>query len=70
MEQATVMYDFDGMPENGEISLTVGEVVTVQRKDIGDGWWEGRRQDGKIGLFPEAYVEIISNGNALQAVSL
>ena len=26
-------------------------------KDIGEGWWEGQL-GGKIGLFPESYVEV------------
>jgi len=70
MEQATVVYDFDGMIENGEINLTAGEIVTVHRKDVGDGWWEGTKNDGKSGLFPAAYVTIIQNENNLQPVSV
>ena len=69
MEQATVMFEFDGMVENGEISLVAGEIVTIYRKDVGDGWWEGKTQNGESGLFPAAYVEVLQNGNHLQSVS-
>ena len=58
-EQATVLYDFSGLPESGEINLHEGEIVTVKNKNIGDGWWEGTTADGRSGLFPEAYVQLI-----------
>lgn len=59
MEQAKVLYDFEGLVENNEISLNCGEIVTLTSKQIGDGWWEGKTSDGRSGYFPEAYVEII-----------
>ena len=58
-EQATVLYDFSGLPESGEVSLREGEVVTVKNKNVGDGWWEGATSDGRTGLFPESYVQLI-----------
>ena len=61
MERATVLYDFDGYAENGEISLQNGETVTVHNKNIGDGWWEGTTSNGRSGLFPAAYVQLIHN---------
>ncbi|CAK8698075.1 unnamed protein product [Clavelina lepadiformis] len=63
-EQATVLYDFMGLSENGEINLKEGEVVTIRNKHVGDGWWDGETADGRCGLFPEAYVQLITNGNA------
>ena len=59
VEHASVLYDFSGLPESGEISLKEGDVITVTNKSIGDGWWEGSTSDGQIGLFPEAYVQLI-----------
>ena len=64
MEQANVLYDFEGLQENNEISLKSGETVTILNKEIGDGWWEGKTSDGRKGYFPEAYVEIIPNYNS------
>ena len=23
-----------------------------------EGWWEGKKADGTVGLFPQAYVEV------------
>ncbi|GFN87287.1 sorting nexin [Plakobranchus ocellatus] len=34
--------------------------MCITPDDIGDGWWEARSQDGRQGLVPETYVEIIS----------
>lgn len=59
VEQATVLYDFAGLPESGEICLKEGDIVTITNKSIGDGWWEGSTPSGHTGLFPEAYVELI-----------
>uniref|UniRef100_H2ZEV2 Sorting nexin n=1 Tax=Ciona savignyi TaxID=51511 RepID=H2ZEV2_CIOSA len=34
-----------------------GEIITVTNKEVGEGWWEGHKADGTVGLFPETYVE-------------
>ena len=59
VEQATVLYDFSGLPESGEVSLREGDIVTIRNKAVGDGWWEGATADGRSGLFPESYVQLI-----------
>ena len=52
------MYDFDAQPGTGELSINAGEILTVLRTDVGEGWWEGLNSKGQSGLFPEAYVEV------------
>ncbi|XP_013380502.1 sorting nexin lst-4 isoform X2 [Lingula anatina] len=52
------LYDFQGEAVNGEISFSAGDVLTILRQDIGEGWWEARNSHGEQGLIPEAYVEI------------
>jgi len=56
-KQVKAIYDFDAEAGTGEISIRTGEVLTVTRTDVGEGWWEGTRPNGQTGLFPEAYVE-------------
>jgi len=56
-KQAKVLYDFNGEPGTGEISVREGETVAITRTDVGEGWWEGTNSRGETGLFPEAYVE-------------
>ncbi|XP_075219243.1 sorting nexin 33-like protein SH3PX1 isoform X2 [Lycorma delicatula] len=51
------LYDFAGEPGSAEMTITAGEVLTVTRKDVGEGWWEGVNRHGKTGLFPAAYVQ-------------
>lgn len=41
-----------------ELSLNIGDVVEVLRKDVAEGWWEGKL-GGKIGVFPDNFVELI-----------
>ena len=56
--QVQVLYDFDGQPNSAELTIRTGDVLTVIRQDIGEGWWEGTDQRGNTGLFPAAYVEV------------
>lgn len=39
------------------MTISAGELLTVTRTDVGEGWWEGINSKGQSGLFPEAYVE-------------
>lgn len=55
---ARALYDFDGDPDNGELSFRGGDVLTIIAQDIGDGWWEARNDLGHQGLVPEAYLQI------------
>lgn len=56
-KKAHALYDFDGQSGTGELTIRCGEVLTIIRKDVGEGWWEGTNSSGQSGLFPEAYVE-------------
>ena len=56
--QAHALYDFEGQSGTGELTIRCGEVLTIIRKDVGEGWWEGTNSSGQSGLFPEAYVEV------------
>ena len=58
MFQVQALYDFDAQPGTGELTLTTGDILTVTRTDVGEGWWEGTNTKGESGLFPEAYVEV------------
>jgi len=55
-----VLYDFESAAGSGELTIRTGEILTVVRQDIGDGWWEAKNHEGIHGLIPEAYVEPIS----------
>lgn len=51
-----VLYDFVAQPETSELSINKDDILTVLRKDIGDGWWEGVNERGQSGLFPAGYT--------------
>nr|CAD7260502.1 unnamed protein product [Timema shepardi] len=51
------LYDFNGESGTAELTITAGDVLTVTRQDVGEGWWEGVNSLGQTGLFPAAYVE-------------
>eukprot|EP00056_Hartaetosiga_gracilis_P000329 m.37851 g.37851 ORF g.37851 m.37851 type:complete len:601 (+) comp10161_c0_seq2:137-1939(+) len=67
MTQARALYDFDGATE-GEVNLHIGDVITVLRQDIGEGWWEGQ-VNGQTGIFPASYVEVIQQGGMGQPMN-
>ena len=56
--QVQALYHFEAHPGAGELTLTPGDIYTVTRTDIGEGWLEGTNSRGESGIFPEAYVEV------------
>ena len=55
---AKVLYPYIAIQPD-ELTLVIGEVIRkVIKKD--DGWWEGEI-DGKCGIFPNSFVEVISD---------
>ena len=66
------LFAFSGGGGDGRtLPFSKGEELVVLRKqvDAGDGWWEGRTKDGRTGLFPAKYVEVIQ-GPTLPAILL
>ena len=56
------MYDFDGEKEGGELVVKEGDILTIIKKDIGDGWWEaevGTGPNKTVGIVPESYCEVL-----------
>lgn len=51
-----VLYDFVAQPDTSELSINKDDILTVLRKDIGEGWWEGVNEQGQSGLFPAGYT--------------
>lgn len=68
-ERVRALYEF--WAENpAELSFQLGDIITVVNKED-EGWWEGEL-NGKKGLFPANYVEIVpdkpvSNADAKRA---
>merc|ERR1711915_562388 len=51
-------YPYQGQNKD-ELSLKVGQVVTILSKDVEDaGWWKGEL-NGAVGVFPENFVKEI-----------
>lgn len=66
--QVRALYDFTGEPGTAELSITAGEMLTVMRDNVGDGWCEGFNQSGKSGLFPAAYVQIVDTSASAPSI--
>jgi hypothetical protein len=62
------LHDFVAEHED-EISFKSGEKIEVVEKDdeFGDGWWQGRATDGKVGLFPRDYTTTQPPGDSQTA---
>ena len=44
-----------------ELTLREGDIVTVLSKEVEDpGWWKGELH-GRIGVFPDNFVQIITD---------
>ncbi|KAF9925842.1 hypothetical protein BGZ67_008418 [Mortierella alpina] len=52
------LYDFEGQPEFSELSFVAGDVLTVVKVGLAEGWSLAEK-DGVRGLVPEAYVTYV-----------
>ena len=60
--QVQLLYFFSNIPlftdADDEITFEVGDIIT-HVKATHKLWWEGRGPNGKYGLFPANFVEIV-----------
>lgn len=57
-ERARVVYEYEPLNDD-ELAMKVGDIIEVIDKDIEDaGWWKGELR-GKIGVFPDNFVQLI-----------
>ena len=62
-EQCLVLFPYTAQYED-ELSLKEGQLITIITKDCEDeGWWKGEI-DGKVGLFSDNFVEIVSQNRS------
>ena len=60
MELCEVLYNFT-KENDDEIELKVGQIIEIISKEQEDpGWWKGI-VDGRVGIFPENFVQIIKS---------
>ncbi|KAI1310805.1 hypothetical protein EDD11_003651 [Mortierella claussenii] len=52
------LYDFEGQPEFSELTFSAGDVLTVVKVGLAEGWSLAEK-DGVRGLVPEAYITYI-----------
>ena len=53
--KAIGQWDFNAeTPE--EVSFAAGDVINLLECEADDEWWKGETPDGRVGLFPAAYV--------------
>ncbi|XP_076248441.1 uncharacterized protein LOC143188202 isoform X2 [Calliopsis andreniformis] len=58
-EVCKVLFPYEAVNED-ELTLTEGDLITLVSKDTPDkGWWMGELK-GRVGLFPDNFVEVIS----------
>jgi hypothetical protein len=56
-ERAVVEFDYLG-EQSDELSLKMGEVITILERDVNEGWSKGEL-NGKVGLFPDNFVKML-----------
>lgn len=48
----------DSGAREGEVSMQVGERLSVLDEDMGDGWVRVKKTNGGIGYVPASYIQI------------
>lgn len=57
-EMCKVLFAYDAVNED-ELTLREGDMITLVNRDGQDkGWWKGELR-GKVGVFPDNFVQII-----------
>ena len=57
-EICKAIYPYEAVNED-ELNLREGDLITLLSREVADkGWWKGELR-GKIGVFPDNFVEII-----------
>jgi len=54
---ARSLYDFEGKPEFRELTVKAGEVLSILKEELDEGW-SLAKADGKIGLIPRTYYTV------------
>lgn len=67
-EQCKVIFSYKPANED-ELELKEGEIISILSKELPDkGWWKGELK-GKIGVFPDNFVQSLSaDGKAFHFV--
>ncbi|XP_031625041.1 SH3 domain-containing kinase-binding protein 1 isoform X2 [Contarinia nasturtii] len=64
-ELCKVIFSYKPVNED-ELELKEGEIITVLSKDLPDkGWWKGELK-GKVGVFPDNFVQLITGEGSPQ----
>lgn len=59
-EQCKVIFSYKPVNED-ELELKEGDIISVLNKDLPDkGWWKGELR-GKIGVFPDNFVQLVGS---------
>jgi len=64
--QAKALYEYQAADAT-ELGFAVGDIITVTKQD-NSGWWEGEC-NGKAGMFPGNFVELLGSGPAAAAAA-
>lgn len=67
-EQCVVLFPYNAVNDD-ELSLEEGQIITIVTKDVEDkGWWKGEI-DGRVGVFPDNFVKLISSSTTTTSAS-
>lgn len=68
-ELCKVLFPYDPANED-ELELIEGEIVSILSKELPDkGWWKGEIR-GKIGVFPDNFVTLLSSERKFDLIIL
>ncbi|KAL6050853.1 actin binding protein [Balamuthia mandrillaris] len=58
-EYVVAVFDFEGQSEH-ELSFYKGQFILLTECEEGSDWWRGRTDEGREGLFPCTFVQVLT----------
>lgn len=68
-EVCVALFPYEAV-NSDELSLAEGDIVTILSREVEDkGWWKGELK-GKIGVFPDNFVQIMNQDEVFLIITI
>lgn len=62
---ARAIYDFEGKAEFRELTVSAGDLLSIVKEELSDGWSLVKNATGEMGLLPRSYYTVSASDKNL-----